>query len=137
MFLTNEEMKTHLYEENINVIQRGDEKILRDAILIATAEVKTFLGNYDTNKIFKQTGEDRNFFILGCIKDIAAYRFVILSRAGADIKAFEALYFEAERKLTELQKGNRTLDLPKENENGENGAGIIKFGSNEKREQHF
>jgi len=43
-FLTKNELKTHLYEENVDVISRNDETILTAAIDAAVQEAKGYLG---------------------------------------------------------------------------------------------
>lgn len=138
MFLTNEEMKTHLYAENVNVIQRNDDTILTAAIQGAMVEAKGYLKAYDLEKVFGATGDGRNPLLLIWVKDIATWHFLVLCNAGHELKLRQDRYDRAIAWLRGVQKGDIDPDLPvKEDENGENGAGIIKFGSNPKRGQHF
>lgn len=138
MFLTNEEMKTHLYAENINVIQRSDETILAAAIDGATVEAKGYLKAYDVEKVFGAEGTQRNPLLLIFVKDIATWHFLVLCNAGNELKLRQDRYDRAIAWLRGVQKGDIDPDLPaKENESGESGTGIIKFGSNDKRDQHF
>lgn len=138
MFLSNDEMKTHLYAENIQVIQRDDETILTAAIQGAIIEAKGYLKAYDVERIFTMSGEERNPLLLIWIKDIATWHFLVLCNAGHELALREKRYTQAIAWLRGVQKGDIDPDLPtKEDEGGASGTGIIKFGSNDKREQHF
>lgn len=138
MFLTNEEMKTHLYAENIKVIQRDDETILTAAIQGALVEAKGYLKAYDIDKAFGAVGNERNPLLLIWVKDIAVWHFLILCNAGHELGLREKRYNQAIAWFRGVQKGDIDPDLPvKEDESGGNTAGIIKFGSNPKKEQHF
>lgn len=137
MFLSNDEMKTHLYAENISVIQRDDETILTAAIQGAIVETKGYLKAYDLEKVFSSVGEDRNPLLLIWVKDIATWHFLVLCNAGHELQLRQDRYDRAIAWLRGVQKGDIDPDLPaKEDENG-NTAGIIKFGSNPPRGQHF
>jgi len=74
-FLTKNELKTHLYEENVDVISRNDETILTAAIDAAVQEAKGYLGDYDVNSVFGATSGDRNALLLVFVKDIAVWAF--------------------------------------------------------------
>lgn len=138
MFLTNEEMKTHLYAENISVIQRNDETILTAAIQGAIIEAKGYLKAYDLEKVFGAAADQRNPLLLIWVKDIATWHFLVLCNAGHELNLRRERYNQAIAWFRGVQKGDIDPDLPvKEDENGNSGAGIIKFGSNPKREQHF
>lgn len=137
MFLSNDEMKTHLYAENISVIQRDDETILTAAIQGAIVEAKGYLKAYDLNKVFGSIGDGRNPLLLIWVKDIATWHFLVLCNAGHELQLRQDRYDRAITWLRGVQKGDIDPDLPiKEDENG-TGTGIIKFGSNPPRGQHF
>jgi Protein of unknown function (DUF1320). len=130
-------MKTHLYAENISVIQRDDDTILTAAIQGAIVEAKGYLKAYDLDKVFSMSGEERNPLLLIFVKDIATWHFLVLCNAGHELKLRQDRYDRAIAWLRGVQKGDIDPDLPvKDNENGQ-GTGIIKFGSNPKRGQHF
>lgn len=138
MFLTNEEMKTHLYAENISVIQRNDETILTAAIQGAIIEAKGYLKAYDLEKVFGAAADQRNPLLLIWVKDIATWHFLVLCNAGHELNLRRERYNQAIAWFRGVQKGDIDPDLPvKEDENGNSGAGIIKSGSNPTREQHF
>lgn len=138
MFLTNDEMKTHLYAENIKVIQRDDETILTAAIQGALVEAKGYLKAYDIDMAFGAAGYQRNPLLLIWVKDIATWHFLVLCNAGHELNLRRERYNQAIAWFRGVQKGDIDPDLPvKEDESGSNTAGIIKFGSNPKKEQHF
>lgn len=137
-FLSNEEMKTHLYAENVDVIQRGDDTILTAAIEGAIIEAKGYLKAYDLDKVFNMTGSDRNPLLLIWIKDLATWHFLVLCNAGHELTLRQNRYDRAIAWFKGVQKGNINPDLPPlENPDGGNSANMIIFGSNPKKEQHF
>jgi phage gp36-like protein len=137
-YLTKEEMSTHLYAENIDVITRGDNTMTEAAIDAAISEAKSYLNGYDRDTIFGATGDARNTLLLTFVKDIAAWHLINLSNAGTEYSVRQDRYNRAVNWLKELQKGNVSPDLPKlENSEGVDEATPVRFGSNEKREQKF
>lgn len=137
MFLSPEEMKTHLYAENIDIISRGDDEIMMAAIDAATAEAKGYLGAYDRTAIFNMSGNDRNTLLLMFIKDMATWHFLVLCNAGTKLELRKERYDRAISWLKAVQKGDVTPDLPTTEAETGSGSGIIKFGSNPQRGQHF
>lgn len=131
-------MKTHLYAENISVIQRDDETILTAAIQGAIVEAKAYLTAYDLDKAFGAVGDERNPLLLIFVKDIATWHFLVLCNAGHELKLRQDRYDRAIAWLRGVQKGDLDPDLPvKEDDGNGGGTGIIKFGSNPPRGQHF
>lgn len=138
MFLTTEELTTHLYAENLETITGGDDAILAAAIDGAVAEAKGYLAAYDREAIFAAVGTERNALLLIFVKDIAVWHFINLSNAGVSLELRQHRYDRAVAWLKAVQKGEISPDLPAaKNESGTETAGIIKFGSNSKRNQHF
>ena len=96
MFLTIDELKSVLYEYQMNDIAEGDTTILEDAIDSAIEEVRAYLlaSNqrretaqltqqqyaawklYDVEATFNAEGEQRNKFLLRLTKRIAAWNVV-------------------------------------------------------------
>lgn len=136
MFLTINELNTHLYGENIDVITRDDETIVTAAIDGAVAEAKGYLGDYNTDSIFSASGTARNALLLIFVKDIAVWHLINLSNPGVDFDLREKRYDAAIAWLKGVQKGNVTPDLPRIDISTDN-PGIVTFGSNAKRENHF
>jgi phage gp36-like protein len=135
-FLTQEELKTHLYAENIDVITREDDTLVVAAIDAATQEAKGYLGAFDKTAIFAAVADARNALLLTFVKDIAAWHLINLCNAGSDMKLRQDRYERAIAWLKDVQKGNITPDLPVVTVEGETAA-VIQFGGNEKRNQHF
>lgn len=137
MFLTTEELITHLYSENVNIISRDDDTILTAAVDGAIAEAKGYLAAYDREEIFSTTGTRRNALLLIFVKDIAVWHFINLCNAGTEIDLRRHRYDRAIDWLKSVQRGDVSPDLPiQEDQDGPVG-GIIKFGSNAKRNQHY
>lgn len=128
-----------MYEENIDVITRGDETITQAAIDSALAEAKGYLAAFDKTAIFTATGSNRNPLLLAFIKDIAVWRLIIMCNAGTDLQLRQDCYNRAVAWLREVQKGSVQPDLPAlaDPETGVEKSAPIRYGSNEKRNQHF
>lgn len=137
MFLTTEELKTHLYSENVNIISRDDDTILTAAVDGAIAEAKGYLAAYDREEIFSTTGTRRNALLLIFVKDIAVWHFINLCNAGTEIDLRRHRYDRAIDWLKSVQKGDVSPDLPVQEDKDGPVGGIIKFGSNPKRNQHY
>lgn len=136
MFLTEDELNTHLYGENIEVIVREDNTIVQSAIDGAIAEAKGYLSLYDTAAIFAATGSNRNALLLIFVKDIAVWHLINLSNPGIDSDLREKRYNSAVSWLKGVQRGDIQPDLPKAEVTDEKPA-AISFGSNPKRNNHF
>ena len=140
-FLSPEELRTHLYTENIDVISRYDDTILLAAIDTAIEEVYGYLGSYDREKIFSSESENRNALLLTFVKDIAVWHFVCLSNAGTDMQLRQDRYEHAIAWFKAVQKAEIKPNLPvledSNNDGKPDGIGEYIFGSNHKRSQHF
>lgn len=141
-YITIEELHTHLHDEIVETITRGDETITQAAIDAAIAEARGYLTRFDTDKIFQASGSRRNQLLLIFVKDIAVWHLINLCNAGSDLELREKRYDRAVDWLTAVQKGNVSPDLPgREPENGvsdkNNPIGTIAYGSNPKRTQHY
>lgn len=140
MFITTDELKTHLYEDNVRLIQGDDDTILVAAIDGAIQEARGYLAKYDRDKIFTAVGDQRNGLLLIFVKDIATWHFVTLCNAGVDLDFRRFRYERAINWLKEVQRGNISPDLPIVDEDGDgksDGVGDFIYGSNPKRNQHF
>lgn len=140
-YLTPEELKTHLYKENIETITRHDETIIMAAIDAAIGEAYGYLGAYDREKIFKAQKDERNALLLTFIKDIAVWHFICLSNAGVEIQLRQDRYERAIDWLKAVQRSDIKPNLPilenSDQEGDSKGIGEYIFGSNPKRSQHF
>lgn len=139
-YLTIEELKTHLYKDNIDVITRGDDTIVESAIDSAIQEAKGYLANYDRESIFGASDGERNALLLIFVKDIASWHLVNLCNAGTDLQLRESRYMRAIDWLKGVQANKVNPNLPIVDEDGDGKsdlAGEYLFGSNPKRKQHF
>lgn len=140
MYITIDEMRTHLYKEDVDLISGNDDTIMTAAIDTAIAEMRGYLGKYDKDAIFRAEGAKRNALILTFAKDMAAWHFLVLCNVGSDLDFRYKRYERAVDWLTAVQKGNVTPDLPAPDEDGDgkpDGNDTYLFGSNRKRNNHY
>lgn len=137
MYLTPQELKTHLREEYTKLVSRDDETLVTAAIDGAIAEAKGYLSDYDTEHIFSQIDQQRNSLLLIFVKDIAVYHFINLCGSGGFYERREKRYDSAVSWLKGVQKGIIVPDLPKlTNDNGTTPS-QIHLTSNTKRGNHY
>lgn len=141
-YITADELHTHLHDEQVETITRGDDTIAQAAIDAAVSEARGYLTRFDTERIFQASGLRRNQLLLIFVKDIAVWHLVNLCNAGTELELREKRYDRAVDWLKAVQKGNVSPDLPeREAEAGgadkNNPVGAIAFGSNPKRVQHY
>ena len=70
-FLTIQELNTHLHDELVETITRGDATIAEAAIDAAIAEAKGYLTRFDCTRIFSASGSKRNQLLLIFVKDVS------------------------------------------------------------------
>lgn len=136
-FLSINEMKTHLYNESVDVVSRGDDTIMQAAIDAAISEARGYLSAYNTTATFSASGSRRNALLLTFVKDIAAWHFLVLCNAGVELELRQDRYDRAIAWLKAVQRGDVSADLPAPTPDEESAAGVIIYGSNPKKEQHF
>ena len=140
MFLEIDEMKSVMYDYQMNEITENDDTIVAMAIKAAVSQVKSYLKPnnkkefddgrplYDIDMIFGATGIDRDPLILEICKDIACYRVCRL--ANVDIIHTQVVenYDRAIAWLKDVRSGDANADLPTlSNDNDENGISKIPF----------
>lgn len=141
-YLTLQELNTHLHDELVETITRGDYAIAESAIDAAMAEAKGYLTRFDTARIFTASGSKRNQLLLIFVKDIAVWHLINLCNAGNDLGFRQDRYERAIDWLKGVQRGDVSPDLPgREPEGGKadkgDPIGPIAYGSNPKRCQHY
>ena len=134
MWITKDELKTHMNVDNIDVITDNDDTLVASAVDGAVSEAKGYLGSYDTGTIFNTSGAARNSLLLIFVKDITVWHLIKLSNYQADIEYRGKLYDRAVSWLKGVQKGDITPDLPVTTNKYQ---AKISFGSNPKRVQHY
>jgi hypothetical protein len=139
MFVSPEEIYTHLYDESVEAISGDNERMLQMAIDAAVVEAKGYLHRFDIDKIFNAAGDDRNPLLLYWVKDIAVWHYINIANPGVDWEVRERRYNAATAWLKGVQKRDIVPDLPAPTDpDGEqtNTTGW-KIGSNPKRVQHI
>ncbi len=134
-YVTLEELNTHLYEEQIDVITQGDTVILQSVIDAALSEAKGYLRAFDIAGEFSKTGDQRNALLLIFLKDIAVWHLINICNVNTDLSLRGERYNRAIDWLKSVQKGNVVPDLEPLQEDKQ--IGVILFGSNTKRDNHF
>lgn len=134
-YVTTDEIKTHLYEEQIDVITAGDDTILQSAIDAAISEAKGYLRAFDIAAEFNKTGIQRNSLLIIFLKDIAVWHFINICNVNTDLSLRLERYKRAIDWLKAVQKGDVVPDLEPLAE--EKKTGVILFSSNQKRDNHY
>lgn len=140
MYLTANEIQTHLYGEVISEIERSTENRadLTTAIKAAISETESYLSAYDTQAIFSAEGDERNPIILMYVKDIAVWHFVTKSNAGVELELRQTRYKNAIDFLKNIQSGKANPNLPlRQYPDAIAGKEFMSYGSNPKRKNHF
>lgn len=130
MFLTIQELSSHLRIENVYAIIRNDETIALAAIDGAIAEAKGYLTRYDVDALFGATGDNRHKLLLIFVKDIAAWHLINIVNPNIDLKLRKERYERAIAWLKDVQAGIVQPDFPVVAESTDND--IIRYGSNDK-----
>ncbi|WP_297628710.1 phage protein Gp36 family protein [uncultured Rikenella sp.] len=137
MFITQEEMQTHLRAEHAELIARGDDTILAAALDGAIAEACGYLGRFDTDRIFTATGGERNALLVIFVKDIAVWHFINLCGAGNYYENRKFRYERAVAWLRGVQRGEITPDFPRRTDDTGKTSTPFQITSNAKRGTHF
>ncbi len=142
MYLTPNELITHLYGEVITEIHRGDIAICQQAIDAAVAEAASYLSAYDVTAIFEAEADSRNSILLLFVKDIAVWHYIQLSNPAVEMDLRRLRYENAIAWLTKVQKGQAVPNLPTPqppaDTNGDGYPdGFIKWGANTKRNNNI
>lgn len=137
MWISKEELYTHLRSEIVQRINRNDDTMVTAAIDGAVAEAKSYLGAYNTFVIFSTKDNARHDLLLIFVKDIAVWHFINIANPACDLKLRENRYNRAIKWLESVQKGDVKPDLPKLPTTEGNPKCPILSTSNPKRTQHF
>jgi hypothetical protein len=102
-FITKEDLTSVIFEESIDVITRGDDTKVQDAIYTAVTQAARYLLRFDTDVIFAATGEEREKYsdLVTYIKNIAKWHLVTVCNAAVDMETTDSRY---KASLSELQK---------------------------------
>lgn len=111
-FLEVSELNTHLYDETIGEIIRGDNAIVPAAIDAGILEMQGYLAAYDITNIFNKTGVQRNALILLFLKDIVVWHVITLCAPDIEYKLREERYKRAVQWLRDVQSRKFLPSLP-------------------------
>lgn len=138
MFVTDKEIFTHLYPEQVYAIQGDEKEMLELSLDAAVMEAKGYLHRYDTDKVFGATGTDRHSLLLVFVKDIAVWHYLNIANPGTELAHRERRYAAAIAWLRGVQKGTIAADMPPaEPEDGSGNNTDFKISSNPKRNNYI
>lgn len=133
MFITKEEIKTHLYDYQVDQITDNDDTIVVSAIDTAVAEVKAYLANrYDVETIFSKTGSERSALVVEHVKVCAVYHLLLLCNVDAIYERYEQAYDRTIAFLKQVADGLLSPDLPYLQTSNGQPTGTIQLKSNKK-----
>ena len=110
-YITKEELTSHIYAEDMDVITRGDDQKITDAINSAVGEAKIYLSRFDLPALFAKTDDERDPILVLYIKDIAKWHFIPNSNAGIDYANALDRYEKAIAWLKVIQKPSTGVPL--------------------------
>lgn len=138
MFITREELQTHLYDYQLDQITEEDDNLIVSAIDTAVAEVKSYLANrYDTATIFAQAGDSRSALVVEHVKVCAVWHLLILCNVDAIYERYEKAYDRSIAFLKQVADGLLSPDLPYLQTESGSPAGTIQLKSNKKFTHSF
>jgi phage gp36-like protein len=129
-FLSSAELKSVIYDYQLNEIVENDSTIIEMAIQAATEEVKSYLcSRYDTTQTFNETKNNRNPLILEFTKDIALWQIIRLSNPEIIHEKVKDRYDRAIEYLNKVAKGLISPTLPLLQDNSGSEILPVRFGS--------
>lgn len=142
-FITKEDMYSHIYEENIDLIQRDDpnNKNIKTAIAAGISEAQSYMSKYDIEELFAATEDERDPILLLYTKNLIAWHFIGLCNAGVGYEVTEDRYNKASSWFLKVQSNKATPYgwplKPKDPASGSDPASTVKYGGNKKRSNHY
>lgn len=138
MFISKEEIKTHLYDYQVDQITDNDDSIVVSAIDTAVAEVKSYLANrYDTAAIFAAQGSERSALIVEHVKICAVWHLLLLCNVDAIYERYEKAYEHSVSFLKQVADGLLSPDLPYLQTSDGSPSGTIQISSHPKFNHHL
>ena len=134
MFITPEEIYTHLYEETVSAISGNDERPLLEAIAASVSEIKGSLHRFDTEAMFSTEGSQRNPLLVLWVKDIAVWHYINIANPSVDYEVRKQRYERVCDLLRYTQREEYTPDFPLKPAVNTTG---FRIGSNPKRSNHI
>lgn len=150
MFITIDDLKTHVYQYQVQQISENDSDIVLRAIATAEEEVKSYFYTnakkeyldgrlrYDAEAIFSKQGAERHPLILNAVITVTVWHFVSLAHPDIIHEQAKERYDRIIDYLKKINKGEVSLgNLPllqqvESNEPNANSQQPFRFGSREK-----
>jgi len=131
MFLTDNDYKTLINDDDLAVIQKADTDIRAKAEAAAQEEISGYLRNrYDVDSIFDEAGDDRNPVIIIKMIDIVLYHLSASLPARLGMETRQLRYDETIKWLDKVNKGLINPGLPYKD--ADDSGNPIKFSSQTK-----
>ncbi|MCL2291218.1 MAG: DUF1320 domain-containing protein [Bacteroidetes bacterium] len=130
MFLSQEELKSVIYEYQLDEIVEDDNTIVEMAIQAAIEEVKSYLcSRYDVNKTFSAEQNKRNPLVLEITKDVTLWQIIRLSNVDIIYEKVKDRYDRAIEWLDKVARGLISPTLPVVQDGKGDDISPIKYGS--------
>lgn len=137
MLISKEDFYSHIYEEAVDTISRGNDAHLAMAIKAATGQALRAMARYDTDFIFDlEDDEEKAPYaeLIMYIKDIAKWHFIAVCNVQVDYEVAKDRHKQA---VTELDKISKGADIPGWSLKAESNERLFRSGSSNKFTHHF
>lgn len=115
MFLTQDDLYTDMYREQLDAVSRQDSARINTGIKTAIAEVGGYLNDqYDTQVLWAQAGEDRHPLILSLATKVALWHITITLEEIP--QSIEDGFNHAIKTLEKIQAGKLSVELPRKSD---------------------
>lgn len=144
-YLDSADLKTHIYQEQLDEIIRTDNNIVvAAAIAEAIAEAKSYMSRWDLGKLFGVDNGDpevQDEHLKSRVKDLVIWRLVRLANPNISMELARTNYEDAVKWFRDLQKGNADPEgwpyKPADQVAPVMQGGAVSYSSNRKRNNHF
>ena len=118
VYLTKTELKTHIYDEVLNIITREDDDIVDEQIHAAIGEAKSYLEKYDLDALFgiEAAGEDAaveptfaDTNLKQKVKALAIWNIISLANTSVDLAVMNTRKDDA---ISWLRKVQANIAVP-------------------------
>lgn len=139
-YFAKEDLVTHIREEILDAIDRGDNTLIPMQIEAAVAEAKSYCSRFDVDTIFADDDAFGDANLLDKVKDIACWKIIKLANPNIKIELFRANYEDAIEWFKLVQSGKADPDWPVEAEDTDTDikeGSQVQLSSNTARNNHF
>lgn len=112
-YITKNDLKTHAYDDIIDVITRSDDDIVTEAIAVGIDQAKAYLMRFDLLKLFgndttEPVVKDAN--LKSKVKALAIWQLIMLANPNIDMKVARTNYEDAIAFLKDVMKSQQGPD---------------------------